>query len=190
MDQIVEAEQEKEVYVLGLWECFGEMSICGAYTSKLKLIEGYQRIMDGNVRCKPFTDSPRKPVIYRYHANEFLGELPEWNDGKLFVDETEHEIGIQEVREKVEIYNDGVFQVFCNFNFEGNPKIQVRYIGGEEDEITDVDVFLDTGAIEGEFSAFYVSYILPLLKKWYNDNKEILRKIWKTKCYIHIPDWL
>lgn len=59
-----------------------------------------------------------------------MGELPEWNDGKLFMDETKYEISIQEVREKVEIYNDGTFQAFCNFNFEGKPKIQVRYIGG------------------------------------------------------------
>lgn len=93
-------------------------------------------------------------------------------------------------RKKVEIYNDGVFQVFCNFNFEGDPKIQVRYIGGAEEDITDADIFLDTGAIERAFSEDYVSYILPSVKKWYNDNKEILRKIWKTKCYIHIPDWI
>ena len=98
----METEQEKEVYVLGLWECFGEMSICGVYTSKLKLIEGYQRIMDGNVRCSPFSDYPREPVIYRFQANEFIGELPEWNDGKLYMDETKYEISIQEVREEAD----------------------------------------------------------------------------------------
>ncbi len=91
---------------------------------------------------------------------------------------------------KVEIYNDGVFQVFCNFNFEGNPKIQARYIGGSEEDITDADIFLDKDTIEEEFSEDYVSYILPLLKEWYYDNKEILRKIWRTKCCIHIPDWV
>lgn len=95
-------EQEKEVYVLGLREGFGEMSICGVYTSKVKLIEGYRRIMDGNVRYHLFSDSslsdsPREPLIYRFHANEFMGELPEWNDGKLYIDETKYEIGIQEV---------------------------------------------------------------------------------------------
>ena len=93
-------EQENEVYVLGLWTCFGEMSICGVYTSRLKLMEGYERIMDGNVRCFLFTDSPREPVIYRFHANEFIGELPEWNDGKLFMDESKYEISIQEVWKK------------------------------------------------------------------------------------------
>ena len=93
----MEVEREKEVYVLGLWECFGEMLICGIYTSKLKLMEGYQKIMDGNVRCRPFSDSPREPIIYRFRVNEFVGELPEWNDGKLFVDETKLEISIQEI---------------------------------------------------------------------------------------------
>lgn len=48
----METEQEKEVYVLGSWQCFGKKSICGIYTSKLKLIEGYQRIIDGNVSCR------------------------------------------------------------------------------------------------------------------------------------------
>lgn len=182
----MESEQKKEVYVLGLWEYFGEMSICGVYTSKLKLIEGYQRVMDGDVRCHAFTDSCRDPVIYRFYANEFIGELPEWNDGKLFMDETEYEISIQEVQEKVEIYNDGVFQAFCNFNFEGNPKIQVRYIGGLEEEITDADIFVDTGTIEGDFSNDYIRYILPLLKGWYNDNKEMLRQIWRTKSNITV----
>lgn len=99
----MKSEQKKEVYVLGLWEGFGEMSICGVYTSKLKLIEGYQRIMDGDVRRYAFSDSLRDPVIYKFHVNEFIGELPEWNDGKLFMDETEYEISIQEVLEKVEI---------------------------------------------------------------------------------------
>lgn len=94
---VMEAEQEREVYVLGLWECFGERSICGVYTNKLKLLEGYQKIMDGNVRCHPFSDSPREVFIYKFHENEFIGELPEWNDGKLFIDDTEHEISIQEV---------------------------------------------------------------------------------------------
>lgn len=56
-DKAVKMEQEKEIYVLGLREGFGEMSICGVYTSKLKLIEGYRRIMDGNVRYHPFSDS-------------------------------------------------------------------------------------------------------------------------------------
>lgn len=40
-DQALEMEQEKEIYILELRECFGEMSICGVYTSKLKLMEGY-----------------------------------------------------------------------------------------------------------------------------------------------------
>lgn len=186
----METERGKEIYVLGLWECFGEKSICGVYTSKLKLMEGYRRIMDGKVRFHLFSDSHRKPVIYRFYANEFIGELPKWNDGKLFMDETEYEISIQEVQEKVEIYNDGGFQVFFNFNFEGNPKIQVRYIGGSKEEITDADIFLDTDTIEGEFSDDYVRYIMPLLKEWYNENKEILRQIWRTKSYITIPNWL
>ena len=98
----MKTKQEQEVYVLCLRESFEEMSICGVYTSRLKLIEGYQKIMDGNVRCHPFSDSlasPREPVIYRFHANEFIGELPEWNDGKLYMDETKYEISIQEVRE-------------------------------------------------------------------------------------------
>lgn len=181
--------REKEVYVLGLWECFGEWSICGVYTDKLHLLEGYQRIMEGNVRFHPFSDWPREPVIYQLFANEFIGELPEWNDDKLFMDETKYEISIQELREKVELYNNGVFQVFCNFNFEGEPKIQVRYIGGSEEDISDADIFLDTDWIEGTFSDDYVTYVLPVLTEWYNDNKKILKQIWSTKRYIPIPDW-
>lgn len=82
--------------------------------------------------------------------------------------------------------------MFCNFNFEGEHKIQVRYIGGLEEDITDADIFLDTDTFEGEFSDEYVQYILPLLKKWYNDNKEILRQSLETKRYIPIPipDWM
>lgn len=186
----MELEQIKEIYVLGLWESFGEMSICGVYTSRLKLIEGYQRILKGNVSCYPFSVSPWKPVIYRFPVNEFIGEFPDWNDNNFYMDETKYEISIQVVQEKVEIYNDGAFQVFCNFNFEGNPKIQVRYIGGSEEEITDVDIFLDTDTIEGEFSDSYVRYILPPLREWYNDNKEIIRQIWRTKSYIIIPNRL
>lgn len=147
----MELEQIKEIYVLVLWESFGEMSICGVYTSRLKLIEGYQRILKGNVSCYPFSVSPWKPVIYRFPVNEFIGEFPDWNDNNFYMDETKYEISIQEVQEKVEIYNDGVFQVFCNFNFEGNPKIQVRYIGGSEEEITDVDIFLDTDTIDYDY---------------------------------------
>lgn len=79
-----------------------------------------------NLRKNQTVETEREKEVYRYHANEFVGELPEWNDGKLCVNETEQEISIQEVREKVEIYNDGGFQVFCNFNFEGRPKRQVR----------------------------------------------------------------
>lgn len=94
------------------------------------------------------------------------------------------------MRERVEIYNDGCFQVFCNFNFEGNPQFQVRYIGGPEEEITDAYIFLDTDMIEGDFSDHYVRYVLPVLKRWYNDNKEILKQIRRSKCYIHIPNWL
>lgn len=185
----MKTEQEKEVYVLGLREYLGEMSICGVYISKLKLIDGYQRIMDGNVRCYPFSDSPREPVIYKFYVDEFMGELPEWNDGKLFTDKTEHEISIQEVQEKVEIYNDDCFQIFCNFNFEGNPKIQIRYIGGSEEDITDAFIFLDTDVIEGEFSDFYVKYILPTVQQWYGDIKKILIQIWRTKSYMYIPNW-
>lgn len=188
-DIIMETRQEKEIYVLGLWECFGEKSICGVYTNKIKLIEGYQRIVDGNVRCRPFSDSPRKPFIYRFHANEFMGELPEWNDGKLWMDEAKFEISIREVQEKVEIYNDGCLQVFCNFNFEGSPQMQVKYIGGTEEDITCAELFLDTDTIEGEFSDDFVRYVLGTLKAWYNDNKEILKRIWTTKRYIPIPDW-
>lgn len=177
---------EGGVYVLGLWECFGERSICGVYTGKLQLLEGYQRIMEGDVRYYPFSDSPRELVIYRFCANEFLGEMPEWNDNKLFVDETKYEISIQELREKVEIYHDDVFQVFCNFNFEGEPKVQVRYLGGSEEEILEADIFLDTDQIEGAFSDDYAAYVLPTLKEWYGDNKEILKQIWSTKRYIPI----
>lgn len=96
-DQAVGTEQKNEIYVLGLEHCFGEWSIFGVYTSKLKLIEGYRRIMDGNVRCHPFSDSPRKPVIYRFPADEFVGETPEWNDGKLYTDDLEYEISIGEL---------------------------------------------------------------------------------------------
>ena len=90
-------EQAKEIYVLGLWHYFGEWSVCGVYTSKFKLIEGYRRIMDGNVRCHPFSDSPRKPVIYRFPADKFIGETPEWNDGKLYINDLEYEISIEEL---------------------------------------------------------------------------------------------
>lgn len=69
----------------------------GVYTSKLKLIEGYRRIMDGNVRCHPFSNSPRKPVIYRFPVDEFVGETPEWNDGKLYTDDLKYEISIGEL---------------------------------------------------------------------------------------------
>lgn len=185
----METEHETEVYVLGLWECFGEMAIYGVYTSKLKLLEGYQRIMKGNVSCSPFSNSPREFVIYKFPANKFIGKTPKWNDNKLCMDVIKYEISIQEVMEKVEIYNDGALQVFCNFSFEGDPKIQVRYIGGLEEDITDAYISLNTDAIEGEFSDFYVSYILPYLKGWYNDNKETLRQIWETKSHIPIPDW-
>ena len=118
-----------------------------------------------------------------------MGELPEWNDNKLYMDESQYEISIREALETVEIYHDGVFQVFCNFNFEGEPKVQVRYLGGSEEEITDADIFLDTDQIEGVFSDDYETWILPILKGWYNDNKEILKQIWSTKRYIPIPDW-
>lgn len=100
---MVETEQGNDVYVLTLWECFGERSICGVYTSKLKLIDGYQRIMEGNVRCSPFSVEPREPAIYRFHTNEFIGEAPEWNDGKLYIDDQKHEISIRELKEKVDI---------------------------------------------------------------------------------------
>lgn len=43
---MMETTQEKEVYVLGVWGCFGERSICGVYTSKVKLLEDYQRMME------------------------------------------------------------------------------------------------------------------------------------------------
>lgn len=99
---VVESEQEKEVYVLALRESFEEISICGVYTSRRKLMEGYRSIMDGNVRCYPFSDTLREPVIYRFHANEFIGELPEWNDGKLLIDEAKHEIGIGELEDNME----------------------------------------------------------------------------------------
>lgn len=99
----MELEQIKEVYVLGLWESFSEMSICGVYTSGLRLIEGYQRILKENVSCYPFSDSPREPVIYRFPVNEFMGEFPDWNANNLYMDETKYEISIQEVREKVGI---------------------------------------------------------------------------------------
>lgn len=92
-------EQENGIYVLGLWHCFGEWSICGVYTSKLKLMEGYQKLMEGNVRCSPFSDSPREPIIYRFPADEFVGEAPEWNDGKLYTDELKYEINIEELKE-------------------------------------------------------------------------------------------
>ncbi len=97
-------EQEKDIYVLILWECFGEYSICGVYTSQLKLIDGYQKIMEENVKYSPFTDSFRKPAVYKFHVNEFLGEMPEWNDGRLFFDDQKHEISIQELQEEAEIY--------------------------------------------------------------------------------------
>lgn len=180
---------EEEVYLLGLRECFSEWSICGVYTSKRKMFEGYQRIMEGNVRFSPFSDSPRELILYRFQANEFMGELPEWNDNKLYMDESKYEISIREALETVEIYHDGVFQVFCNFNFEGEPKVQVKYLGGSEEEITDADIFLNTDQIEGVFSDDYDTYILPVLKGWYSDNKEILKQIWSTKRYIPIPDW-
>lgn len=93
------AEQGKEIYVLGLWHCFGEWSICGVYTSKQKLMEGYQRLMEGNVRCSPFSDVPRKPVIYRFPVDKFVGETPEWNDGKLYIDDLKYEICIEELKE-------------------------------------------------------------------------------------------
>lgn len=30
-----------------------------------------------------------------------MGELPEWSDGKLYMDESKYEISIQEVRERI-----------------------------------------------------------------------------------------
>lgn len=93
---------KKEVYVLGLWECFGEWSICGVYTSKEKLLEAYQKVMEGNVRCWPYSDDPRKPTIYRFYENEFIGETPEWNDDKLYIADHEYEISIQELQGEVD----------------------------------------------------------------------------------------
>lgn len=33
--------------------------------------------------------------------------------------------------------------------------------------------------IEGGFSDEFNRYVLPVLKEWYNDNKEILKQIWE-----------
>lgn len=46
-----------------------------------------------------FSDSPREPVIYRFPADEFVGETPEWNDGILYTDELKCEINIEELKE-------------------------------------------------------------------------------------------
>ncbi|MCM1039441.1 MAG: hypothetical protein NC434_08960 [Ruminococcus sp.] len=92
----------REVYVLGLWECFGERTICGVYTSKKKLLEDYQKVMEGDVRCWPHTDDLREPAIYRFYENEFIGETPEWNDDKLYIADHEHEISIQELQKEME----------------------------------------------------------------------------------------
>ena len=101
---MVETEQEEVIYVLGLWELpFGERGIYGVYTDASKLLEGYQKIMEGDVRCWPFTDYIREPVIYRFPANEFLGEMKEWNDNKVLVEEMEYEISIEEVQEEIEL---------------------------------------------------------------------------------------
>lgn len=51
-------------------------------------------MMEGNVRCHPFSDEPHKPVTYRFHASEFIGETLEWNDGKLYLADDEYENSI------------------------------------------------------------------------------------------------
>ena len=51
-------------------------------------------MMEGNARCHPFSGEPRKPVIYRFHANEFIGEMPEWNDSKSYLADNEYKISI------------------------------------------------------------------------------------------------
>ena len=105
--EMTETKQEKEVYVLGLWECFGERSICGVYTSKVKLLKDYHRMMEGKEVCYPFSDQPREPVIYRFRANEFIGGTPEWNDGKLYLPDDEYEISIQELEDTLMEDEDG-----------------------------------------------------------------------------------
>lgn len=166
---------DKNVFVLGLWECFGEMSIYGVYTDKLKLIEAYNYIVTDDISKTPYFDGQREVCIYGFPLNDFIGETPEWNDGRLWSREDEYKITIKEVQKNVKIYDDGCFEVYCNFNINDVPTVRVRYIGGSIEDIFEIDINLETGKIEGEYDVFFES----VLKAWYTDNKASFYQIWK-----------
>ena len=78
------------IYVLAIdGISFGEWSICGVYSDKKLLIEEYNRV-------KALAEK-RDVYIYCFPMNQFIGSTPDWNDNKIYIDESPYLIDIDEL---------------------------------------------------------------------------------------------
>ena len=72
-------------------------------------------------------------------------------------------------------------EIFIDSSFTGNPTVEINYI---DDDIQG-SLDLMTGKIKGDFS----KYVAPVISAWYQDNKEQLTKMWKSKKAKILPAW-
>ena len=70
--------KDKNIYLLGVYFTFGELSIMGIFTDKKKLLSAYDKLMTEDARCKD-SKNPKIPNIYKIPINEFLGQDFPWN---------------------------------------------------------------------------------------------------------------
>lgn len=92
---------ETVVYILGLYHCFGELSIYGVYTDRKKLYEKYQMLLREDDICLDYEypGKPEKPHIYQLPLNTFIGEKMDWGDDTIWYPDTldEREIAIEDL---------------------------------------------------------------------------------------------
>ena len=72
-------------------------------------------------------------------------------------------------------------EVFVDSDFEGEPFVELNYI----DDNVRGKISLNDGLVCGQFS----KYVYPVIKAWYEDNKNLLIEMWEKKQLLSIPEW-
>ena len=105
-DEIMQGEiMENYVYLIGIIQPYGELSIMGIYTDEKLVIEAYDKLINEDGRCMAL-EYPEEPEIYKIPLNKFLGEKVPWAemiDGKLcfYAEDNIENLTIDQIRSHV-----------------------------------------------------------------------------------------
>ena len=112
--------------------------------------------------------------LEREHMLEYARRTIEKKAQSCYIDKTEN-------KSMVKIAEFCDIEVFMDSEFDGDPLVEINYL----DDNVQGSLQLLEGTILGDFS----KYVMPVISAWYEENKNLLIKMWKDHKIEMIPAW-